>query len=169
MPNTAPHLSRAARISGLVCWIAVCLSAGGTGAIASRNAGTFYNQLAQLAWAPPAWLFAPVWSVLYLSMGISAWLVWQRHGWRHAGTALALFLAQLAANALWTWIFFAWQRGAMAFAEIVVLWLLIVGTMAVFYRLHRLAAALLLPYLAWVSFATALTWAMWRLNPAILG
>jgi tryptophan-rich sensory protein len=75
----------------------------------------------------------------------------------------------LFANALWTWIFFVWHQGALSLAEIVVLWLLIVSTILAFWRLHRLAALLLVPYLAWVSFATTLTASLWRLNPAALG
>lgn len=102
-------------------------------------------------------------------MGIAAWLVWCKHGVRGAASALAIFVAQLFANALWTWLFFAWRLGAVALAEIVILWLLIAGTIALFWRLQRTAAMLLLPYLAWVSFATALSFSLWRLNPDLLG
>ena len=153
---------------GLVGWLLITFIAGGVGAIASVNAQAFYGQLTQPAWAPPAWLFGPVWSVLYIMMGVAAWLVWRGHGFQNASRALTLFLVQLAANSLWTWLFFAWHQGAMAMAEIVVLWLLIVSTIVSFWSLQRMAALLLLPYLAWVSFATALTWAMWQLNPATL-
>jgi tryptophan-rich sensory protein len=79
-----------------------------------------------------------------------------------------LFLLQLAANALWTWLFFAWRRGALAFGEILVLWALILGTVVAFRRVRPVAGALLLPYLAWVTFAAALTCAVWRANPALL-
>jgi tryptophan-rich sensory protein len=82
---------------------------------------------------------------------------------------LKLYAVQLLANALWTWLFFAWRQGLLALAEIVVLWLLIAATMAAFWRYSRLAAVLLLPYLAWVSFAGALNFALWRSNPAVLG
>jgi tryptophan-rich sensory protein len=82
---------------------------------------------------------------------------------------LTLFVAQLFANALWTWIFFVWHQGALSLAEIVALWLLIVSTILAFWRLHKLAALLLVPYLVWVSFATALTASLWLLNPAALG
>ena len=102
-------------------------------------------------------------------MGIAAWLVWREHGFRGAPTALKLFVAQLFANALWTWIFFVWHQGALSLAEIVALWLLIASTLLAFWRLHRLAALLLVPYLVWVSFATALNASLWRLNPAALG
>jgi tryptophan-rich sensory protein len=98
-------------------------------------------------------------------MGAAAWLVWREHGFRKASTALSLFLIQLAANALWTWLFFAWRLGALAFAEILILWALILCTLVAFWRVRRIAGALLLPYLAWVTFASALTYEVWRLNP----
>ena len=154
---------------GLAGWLASTFATGGIGAIASASAASFYGELSQPSWAPPAWLFGPVWSALYFLMGIAAWLVWREHGFRGAPTALKLFVAQLFANALWTWIFFVWHQGALSLAEIVVLWLLIACTILAFWRLHRLAALLLVPYLAWVSFATALTASLWRLNPAALG
>jgi len=154
---------------GLAGWLAASFVTGGIGAIASASAASFYGQLSQPPWAPPAWIFGPVWSVLYVLMGIAAWLVWRERGFRGASTALKLFVAQLAANALWTWIFFAWHHGALALGEIGVLWILIAGTIAAFWRLHKLAALLLVPYLAWVSFATALTFSLWRLNPTALG
>ena len=92
-----------------------------------------------------------------------------KHGFGGAGAALKLYVAQLVANALWSWLFFAWHLGAVALAEIVVLWVLIAATIVMFWRLHRLAAVLLMPYLAWASFAAALNFALWRLNPAVLG
>jgi tryptophan-rich sensory protein len=128
----------------------------------------FYAELARPAWAPPAWLFGPVWSTLYALMAVAAWLVWRQRGFAAARTALALFVVQLAANALWSWLFFAWHRGALAFAEVLVLWCLIVATVVAFHRISLLAAALLYPYLAWSTFAAALTYSVWRLNPAAL-
>lgn len=153
---------------GLVGWLLVSFAAAAAGAVASADAGTFYAQLERPGWAPPAWLFAPVWTVLYFLQGVAAWLVWRDRGWRGARGALSLFLAQLAFNALWTWIFFAWKQGALAFAEILLLWALIAATLAAFWRVRALAGLLLLPYLAWVSFAVLLTYAVWRLNPALL-
>ena len=154
---------------GLLCWLATTLAAGGVGAFASARAATFYGQLAQPAWAPPAWLFGPVWSVLYLCMGVAAWLVWRDRGFKEARLALGLFIAQLVANALWTWLFFVLHDGALALAEIAALCLLIAATLFNFWRFSRLAALLLVPYLAWVSFASALTFSLWRLNPTVLG
>ena len=157
------------QVSGLAGWLAASFVAGGLGAIASANAGAFYAQLTQPSWAPPAWLFAPVWSVLYLLIAVAAWLVWRKHGFGRAAMALGLFVVQLLANALWTWLFFRWHHGAAAFAEIAVLWLLIAATLFAFWRLHRLAALMVVPYLAWVTFASALTLSIWRLNPSVLG
>ena len=102
-------------------------------------------------------------------MGIAAWLVWRQRGFRECGVALWLFIAQLMANSLWSWLFFSWHKGALAFYEILILWVLLLCTVAAFWRARRLAGALLLPYLAWVTFATALCFAIWRSNPAALG
>ena len=153
---------------GLVGWLAASFTAATVGAVASANAGAFYQSLTRPAWAPPGWLFGPVWSVLYLLMGVSAWLVWRARGWRGARGALSLFLVQLGVNALWSWLFFAWRLGAASFAAVIVLWLLVAWTLASFWRVRRLAGALLIPYLLWVGFATALTYAIWRLNPHAL-
>jgi tryptophan-rich sensory protein len=154
---------------GLAGWLAASFATGAIGALATARASAFYGALSQPVWAPPGWLFGPVWTLLFILMGLAAWLVWRENGFRGARLALGLYGLQLVANALWSWIFFAWQLGAVAVAEIAVLWLLIAATLAAFWRLHRLAALLLLPYLAWVSFAAALTFSLWRLNPATLG
>ena len=102
---------------GLVGWLAASFIAGGLGAIASADAGAFYGRLSQPSWAPPAWLFGPVWSVLYIFIGVAAWLVWRRYGFRGASNALGLFVTQLLANSLWTWLFFKWHLGAVALAR----------------------------------------------------
>jgi len=154
---------------GLAAWMLLSLATGAVGALATRNAREFYGGLAKPPWAPPGWLFGPVWTTLYLLMGIAAWLVWRRAGWTGAPGALTLFVVQLACNALWSWIFFAWRRGGFAFAEIIVLLVLIVATMAAFARVHRVAALLLVPYLGWVLFASALTLSVWRANLDQLG
>ena len=114
-----------------------------------------------------------MWSALYLLMGVAAWLVWRAApttlGDRaNRRRALALFVGQLVLNAFWTWLFFAWRRGGLAFAEIVLLWLAVAATTWQFRRVRPLAGWLLVPYLGWVSFATALTWAIWQRNPGQL-
>lgn len=153
----------------LIGWLALSYSVAAVGAVASAQAGAFYGQLVRPAWAPPGWLFGPVWTALYTLMGVAAWLVWRERGWRGAAGAPGLYLAQLAANAVWTWLFFVWRQGALAFVEILLLWALIVATMAAFWRVRPLAAVLLVPYLLWVTFASALAFAIWRLNPDLLG
>jgi tryptophan-rich sensory protein len=157
------------QVLGLLGWLAVGFAAAALGGLASVSAGDFYRQLARPDWAPPAWLFGPAWTVLYLLMSVAAWLVWRDGGFRRRGLALTLFLVQLAVNALWTWLFFVWRLGALAFGEIVLLWALILCTAIAFRRVRPMAAALLLPYLAWVTFAAALTWAIWKRNPGLLG
>jgi tryptophan-rich sensory protein len=129
--------------------------------------------LVKPAWAPPAWLFGPAWSTLYVLMGIAAFLVWRAQPATPANRAvrqrgLALFVAQLALNALWTWLFFAWRQGALAFGEIVILWLAVLATLWHFARVRPLAAWCLAPYLGWITFAAALTWAVWQRNPDLL-
>ena len=153
-------------IASLLAWIAVVAVAAALGAFASFDAAVFYSQLVRPAWAPPAWLFGPVWTGLYLLMAIAAW----RAGAAGAGAAtLALFVAQLAVNALWSWLFFAWHQGAASFVDIVVLDVLVIATLLRFHRVDRIAAFLLVPYLGWIAFATALDWAVWQANPALLG
>ena len=154
---------------GLAAWLALCFAAAAAGAIASADAGAFYASLSRPAWAPPAWLFGPMWTTLYALMGIAAWLVWKERGWRGARAALTLFVVQLAVNALWSWLFFVWRQGAAAFVEVAMLWVLIACTAIAFWRVRPLAAILLIPYLAWVSLATALTLAVWQRNPQLLG
>lgn len=156
------------QILGLLGWLAVSFAAAAAGGFASANAGDFYLQLTRPPWAPPSWLFAPVWTFLYLLMGIAAWLVWRERGFRKAPFALSLFLIQLGVNALWTWLFFVWRLGAMAFYEILILWALILCTLVAFWRVRAIAGALLIPYLAWVTLAAALTYAVWQANPALL-
>lgn len=153
---------------GLVGWLVISFVAAGIGAFASINASAFYGQLVQPTWAPSASLFGPVWTILYTLMGIAAWMVWRVGGFGANRSALTLFLIQLAVNALWSWLFFAWHQGTWAFADIVLLWLFIVATLVTFWRIHRLAAAILVPYLLWVSFAATLNFSIWQLNPSIL-
>lgn len=161
--------TRQTQILALLGWFIVSFAASAIGAVASIQAKSFYGQLTQPSWAPPSAVFGPVWTVLYALMAIAAWLVWRSGGFRANRAALSLFIVQLALNALWSWLFFAWHRGAWAFFDIVLLWGLIVATLACFWRVRPLAGALLIPYLCWVSFASALNYSLWRLNPQLLG
>ena len=160
--------SRLTQVLGLVGWLALAFVAAAVGGFAAADAPTFYAQLALPSWAPPAGAFGPVWTVLYTLMGIAAWLVWRERRVRPAAHALALFGAQLAVNALWSWFFFAWRSGAGAFVAIVLLLGLIVATMVAFYKVRPAAGLLFVPYLAWVCLATALSWTVWRSNPSLL-
>ena len=162
-PNT-----RQKQIVGFVGWLIVSFIAAAIGGAASFQAAPFYTHLVRPDWEPPPSIFGPVWTVLYTLMGIAAWLVWRVGGFRAAKSALTLFLVQLTLNALWSWLFFGWHRGAFAFADILVLWALIVGTLISFWRIRPLAGALLAPYLLWVSFACALNYSVWQLNPQVL-
>jgi len=160
--------STIANASGLILWLAACFVAAAVGASASLQAGTFYAQLIRPDWAPPATVFGPVWTVLYAMMAVAAWLVWKRCELPVARLALVLFVIQLVLNALWSWLFFGWNLGALSFLDIVVLWALIVATLALFWRIRPLAGVLLVPYLGWVTFASVLNYAMWQLNPSVL-
>ena len=163
------RLTTRKQIAGLVGWLLVTFATAAVGGAASMRAGPFYADLVRPEWAPPSSVFGPVWTVLYFLMAIAAWLVWRSAGFEAARSALTLFLVQLVFNALWSWLFFAWHRGGLAFADIVVLWVLIVATIVAFWRIRPLAGALLIPYLLWVTFASALNYTIWQLNPQLLG
>lgn len=162
-------LAKRRQVLGFIVWLAISFIAAAIGAVASIRADSFYVSLVRPAWAPPAAVFGPVWTALYASMAIAAWLIWREGGFRHARSALTLFLVQLALNAVWSWLFFAWRLGALAFIDILLLWILIVATVVAFWRGRPLAGALLVPYLLWVSFAAALNYSVWQKNPGVLG
>lgn len=164
---TAP--SRRKDVLGLVASFVVTFVAAFIGARASVEARSLYDQLVQPAWSPPPWVFGPVWTTLYALMAIAAWLVWRSRDSRGVGGALALYVVQLVLNALWSWLFFAWKLGGWAFADVVLLWLAILATVAAFWRLRPVAGLLLTPYLLWVGFAAVLNFVLWQQNPQILG
>ncbi|MCA9735217.1 tryptophan-rich sensory protein [candidate division KSB1 bacterium] len=161
--------SKQKQILGLVAWLVISFTTSAIGALATVQAKSFYSQLMQPDWAPPPWIFGPVWTLLYTLMAIAAWLVWRSDGFRTNRQALTLFLLQLAFNALWSWLFFTWNLGLFAQVDITVLWILILATLVAFYRVNRLAGVLFIPYLLWVSFASVLNFTIWQLNPQILG
>ena len=162
-------MKKSTDILGLLGWLALSYAVSAIGASASINAGAFYAQLTQPGWAPPGWLFGPVWTTLFTMMGVAAWLVWRNGGMKAQRWPLVAFGIQLALNALWSWLFFAWKLGGTALAEVVLLWAAIAVTLVLFWRARRLAGLLLVPYLLWVSFATVLNFSLWRLNPVLLG
>ncbi len=155
-------------IAGLIVSFLVCFAAAAAGAMATRSAPEFYATLDRPSWAPPAAVFGPVWTILYALMAVAAWLVWKEKGFSGAQSSLGLFLIQLIINALWSWIFFAWRRGVLAEVDVVALLVMIIGMVLAFWRVRPLAGALLIPYAAWVAYATALTFSLVRRNPAVL-
>lgn len=166
MSTEQPH--RHSWIRSLLPWVAVTMVAAVMGGLGSRSAPMLYAQLDKPFWAPPAWVFGPVWTVLYLMMAVAAWIVWRHRHERPVGLALIVFLVQLVLNALWSWLFFAWQRGGAALAELGVLWVCVAATLVLFWRARRSAGILLLPYLAWVTFAGVLNASVWQRNPVLL-
>ena len=155
-------------VRGLLVWLAVTAVAAAIGSIAAANSREFYESLQRPDWAPPGSVFGPVWTVLYLAMAVAAWMVWKARNYVGARVALLAYVVQLALNALWTWLFFAWHQGALAFVGVVLLWIAVAITMNLFRRVRPVAGTLLIPYLAWVTFATALTYAVWKANPGVL-
>lgn len=126
--------------------------------------GDWYAALDKPPFNPPSWVFGPVWSLLYLMMAVAAWLVWRRRDARPATLALVVWLVQLVLNAIWSWLFFGLERLDLALYEMSALWLAIVVCLVMFMRIRRAAGWLLVPYLAWVSFAWVLNFALLRLN-----
>lgn len=156
------------QLLGFSGWFLVTFLAAALGARASISASSFYADLVLPTWAPPASLFGLVWTALYALMALAAFLVWRERGWRAAASALTLYLLQLGLNTLWSWLFFGWKQGGLAFADILLLLVLIVATLVAFWRIHKVAACMLLPYLAWVGFASVLNYAVWQANPGLL-
>jgi tryptophan-rich sensory protein len=161
MKLTSPQ-SPGRQMLALLGWLALCFAAAGTAAFVSP--GGWYAGINKPAWNPPAWVFGPAWTFLYVTMAVAAWLVWREGGWRNQGKALGLFVLQWALNALWTPLFFGLHRPGLALIDILALWLAILATLIAFWRVRRAAGILLLPYLAWVTFATALNFTIWRMN-----
>jgi len=157
------HDPKKAQQRALYGFLLVTLGVGALGSLFTTPAiPTWYAQLNKPGIAPPNWVFAPVWTTLYILMAFAAWRVWKTTGLR--SLAMAAFAVQLALNLAWSAIFFGLHNIAGALAEIVVLDLAIVTTVIVYFRHDRLAGLLMLPYLAWTLFATLLTYAFWGLN-----
>ena len=145
----------------LLPFLAACFVAALSGAL--FRPGDWYEHLAKPRWRPPNWLFPPAWSVLYVCIAVAGWLVW-RQGGDAASPALAVYGVQLLFNAGWSAVFFGLRRVDWAFGELLLLWLSIAATIAVFAPISTAAALLLAPYLAWVTFAGALNLSIWQLN-----
>jgi tryptophan-rich sensory protein len=156
------NMSLAKSSLGLLVTLALTLSAGFIG---SRfPVDDWYAALSKPAWTPPNSLFGPVWGVLYLIIAVAAWLVWRKAGLAGAVIPLGVFALQLVLNAAWSWLFFGLHQLAIGLLEIALLWISIVVTLVLFWRLSPTSGLLMIPYLFWVSFATALNFSIWRLN-----
>lgn len=159
--------SRRQDILGLAAMVSLTFVAAAIGGAATGSSvAGWYRTLARPSWTPPAWVFGPAWTTLYLCMSVAAWLVWRHRGLARARTALALFVAQLALNAAWSVFFFGMRRPDLALVEIVLLWIAVLSTMIAFFRANRVAGLFFVPYLGWVTFAAALNAAFWWLNRA---
>ncbi len=149
-------------IAGAVGWLVLTFGAAAIGARSLPD--EWYRGLKKPSWNPPNWIFGPVWTVLYIMMAAAAWLVWRRAGIAAAIVPLSFYVVQLALNAAWSWLFFGRHQIRAAFVDILVLWLAIAITVILFWPRESLAGMLLLPYLAWVSFAAVLNGTIWTLN-----
>ena len=155
-------MDKSSQITGLVISIIICL---GVGFIAGRfQPGEWYQSLVKPTWTPPGWVFPVVWTLLYIMMGVAAWLVWKQKGFIAASLPLSFFILQLVLNGLWTVFFFGLKSPGLALVDIAFLWAAILATVIMFWIRQPLAGILLLPYLLWVSFASALNYSIWRLN-----
>lgn len=155
-------MKKSKKIIGLIAWIALCSLAGIFGA--QFDPGNWYVILSKPAWTPPNWIFPVVWPILYLMMGTAAWLLWKQEKISTYQTEFTWFFLQLALNAIWSWLFFGLHLIATGLAEILLLWIAILFTTMLFWKRNRLAGLLLTPYLLWVSYASALNFAIWQLN-----
>ena len=147
---------------GLLGWLAVVFLAAGVAAV--HGPGIWYDGLVKPPLNPPDIAFPIVWNILYVMMALAAWLIWRECGFRLACRCMGMFFAQLIFNAAWMWIFFGLKQPGWALAEILALWVLILLTTIGFWRRHRLAGLLMIPYLLWVGFAAWLNYGLWRLN-----
>ena len=154
------------KTSQLLGAILLCQLAGAIGSVfTASSVTTWYPILVKPSFNPPSWLFGPVWITLYAMMGVALYLVWrEKQAGKETKQAIAVFLAQLAINSVWSIVFFGLKSTGAALVVIAVLWLLIAASIWKFYPIKKAAAWLLVPYLLWVSFASVLNYAIWRLN-----
>jgi len=158
-------MSKSQQILGLIFLLAICLGVGVLGAIATTpEIDGWYRTLQKPSWNPPDWIFGPVWSTLYVLMAVAAWLVWRRGGFKAAKLPLVLFGLQLVLNTAWSWIFFHFHQPGWAFVELIGLWVTVAAVTVAFFRVNKTAGFLLIPYLAWITFAGVLNLTIWRMN-----
>ena len=146
----------------LIISIVICQLAGAVGALFTADSvGTWYLTLNKPSFNPPSWIFGPVWTTLYILMGIALYIVWKN---KNSGFAIPVFVIQLVLNSLWSFLFFGTKNIQFAFIEIIFLWVSILLCIILFYRISKPAAYLLVPYILWVSFASVLNYELMRLN-----
>lgn len=164
IPQTRTGQRLPASVS-LIAWLAIAyVPALVGGLLMGQTDWQWYAELAKPTWNPPSWVFGPVWTILYATMGLAGWMVWRQPPTRARSAGLTAFGVQWVLNAAWTGLFFTLQRPDLAFYEIAVLWIALGMTVLLFAAVRKAAAVLLLPYFAWVSFATALNFTIWRMN-----
>ena len=149
-------------LASLAVFVGLCFAAASSGAIFKPD--EWYRGLAKPPWQPPDWLFAPVWTILFIMIAVSGWLVWRAAGW-DAAPAFAAYGVNLILNAIWSGLFFGLRRPDLAFYELIALWLSTALLITLFGPISANAAWLLAPYLAWVSFAGVLNYSIMRRNP----
>jgi tryptophan-rich sensory protein len=165
MTTIAPTARRSRGIGMLVASLTACFAVAALGGYwTSLGLGPWYDSLSKPAWTPPNRVFGPVWTTLYTLMGVASWLVWRVRERSGAKVALRLYAVQLTLNLAWSGIFFGLRSVGWGFAEVALLWASIAATIVAFARVRPVAAGLLVPYLAWVSYASLLNFALWRLN-----
>ena len=165
MTAKRPDIGTGKDLLGLALFVGICLGIGGLGgAVTASSVTEWYPTLNKPSFNPPNWVFGPVWTALYVMMGVAAWRVWRAADRDTARAPLAVFALQLAVNLGWSVAFFGFRDPGLAVAVIVALDLLVLGTALMFRRVDRVAEWLLVPYLAWIAFATILNIAIWRLN-----
>ena len=165
MIEVRPSRFHIADVFALLGWLLICYAVAAVGAVMSMSGLlSWYPLLIKPSFNPPDWVFGPVWTVLYTMMGISAWMVWRKRGWAEGQVPLGWFTLQLTLNMAWSGLFFLYENPGLAFVEIIILWITIAATTVSFWSVDRRASLLLVPYLAWVTFATVLNFAIWRLN-----
>jgi len=164
--NTLPSSGWVRSPLKLLAAIVICNLAGIIGSLVTTTGeGSWYAAIEKPPFNPPGFVFGPVWTTLYILMGISLYLIWMEGtGRREVRLALIFFSTQLVLYALWTFLFFGLQSPFLGLVEIIILWLFIVATIVAFYRINKTAAFLMVPYLAWVTFAAFLTYSIWILN-----
>jgi len=162
---SADHAKRHGGLASLIGLLFSLMLVAAIAAVGGQfSPDAWYQGIAKPSWTPPGGLFGPVWTFLYASMAVAAWLVWREHYTRIATSALGVYILQLILNAIWSWVFFGLHQIGVALADLIVLWIFIVTTTVMFWKVRPVAGILLFPYVAWVTFAGILNYAIWILN-----